>query len=175
MNYNRPSTGINLDIFPVDKMYANPEAEDVKRDLYDRAHRYQKYIYSHMKERDTQEFDDKRDSLFNQNINVKGDGYFFHCAGFAAMLRITTICKEDIIFPLDTLSFEGYELKVPHDTDTYLTDIYGDYMSFPHEGTEKHGVDEGCKILELAEKNGVNMDEILEKLKDIERFFRSQI
>ncbi len=35
------------------------------------------------------------------------------------------------IFPLSTLSFEGYDLPVPHDYDHHLRLIYGDYMQLP--------------------------------------------
>ena len=43
-------------------------------------------------------------------------------------------------------------------------------MLFPREGIEHH--DEGRGALSgWAERNGINMDEVLDRLKDIERFF----
>lgn len=41
-------------------------------------------------------------------------------------------------------AFENFELKVPHNTDAYLSTLYGPtYMQFPHIGIEHHGVAEG--------------------------------
>ena len=35
------------------------------------------------------------------------------------------------LFPLTTAEFEGHALPVPHDTNAYLTRMYGDYMRLP--------------------------------------------
>lgn len=35
------------------------------------------------------------------------------------------------ILPTGKLMFEGYEFSVPHDTNAYLTYMYGDYMNYP--------------------------------------------
>lgn len=37
------------------------------------------------------------------------------------------------IFPLSEIQFEGHSFLAPHDTDTYLRRIYGDYMQVPDE------------------------------------------
>lgn len=37
------------------------------------------------------------------------------------------------MFPLSTISFEGYEFPCPHNTDAYLRNLYGDYMQIPPE------------------------------------------
>lgn len=34
-------------------------------------------------------------------------------------------------FPLQKISFEGHFLNAPHDTDAYLTDLYGDWRKLP--------------------------------------------
>lgn len=47
-------------------------------------------------------------------------------------------------------------------------------MLFPRTGAEHH--DEGRGALSgWAERNNINMDEVLEKLINIEKFFRSQV
>lgn len=49
--------------------------------------------------------------------------------------------------PLSTLSFEGHELPVPHDYDTYMKAIYGqDYMQLPPEDKRKPGSIKAWKI-----------------------------
>ena len=44
----------------------------------------------------------------------------------------------EMIFPLKTLPFEGYELPVPNDSDSILKILYGDYMAFPKSGVCHH-------------------------------------
>lgn len=39
----------------------------------------------------------------------------------------------DDIFPLGTIRFEGFEFPAPHNTDSYLRRIYGDYTTVPEE------------------------------------------
>lgn len=40
--------------------------------------------------------------------------------------------KKDI-FPCGTINFEGYEFSCPHNPDSYLRCLYGDYMQLPPE------------------------------------------
>ena len=37
------------------------------------------------------------------------------------------------MFPPQKLEFEGRMWNVPHDTDAYLKNLYGDYMKIPPE------------------------------------------
>ena len=46
-------------------------------------------------------------------------------------------------------------------------------MQFPKKGVEHHGGETRPPLREWASRNGVNMDEVLEKLKAMEKFFRS--
>lgn len=42
---------------------------------------------------------------------------------------------EEDIFPLATVSFEGYGFSAPGNSDVYLRHIYGDYLTLPAEDT----------------------------------------
>jgi lipopolysaccharide cholinephosphotransferase len=39
--------------------------------------------------------------------------------------------RQDSLYPLSTIKFEGKEFPAPHDTDAYLKDIYNNYMEVP--------------------------------------------
>ena len=39
--------------------------------------------------------------------------------------------RDDEIFPVKNIEFEGLEFKSPADADAYLKKLYGDYMAFP--------------------------------------------
>ena len=41
------------------------------------------------------------------------------------------------IFPLSTITFEGQTFSAPADVDTYLRDLFRDYMSLPPEDQRK--------------------------------------
>lgn len=41
--------------------------------------------------------------------------------------------KDETLFPVKPMLFEGEEFPVPNDTDTYLRTFYGDYMALPSE------------------------------------------
>lgn len=47
------------------------------------------------------------------------------------------IIKEDDIFPLNTLEFEGFPVMIPNNYCKYLRGLYGDYMKLPPEN-ERH-------------------------------------
>lgn len=51
----------------------------------------------------------------------------------ADVLNYNQIYKEEYIFPLKKISFEGYEFNAPNDYDAYLTVLYGNYMQLPPE------------------------------------------
>ncbi len=61
------------------------------------------------------------------------------------------------IFPLKTVTFEGYEFGCPNDADSVVRNIYGDYMTFPKSICPHHSNKEMFSEEELAE---------LEKLKN---------
>lgn len=44
---------------------------------------------------------------------------------------------KDCIWPLSTIQFEGAEFSAPHNPDTYLREIFGDYMQLPPEDQRK--------------------------------------
>ncbi len=86
------------------------------------------------------------------------------------MMTVTpTIVPEEVIFPLKTIEFEGFQLKAPNDTHKFLTVQFGDYMLFPRGGVEHHSAGGLDQRGDRAEKSGTDMDEVLEKLKDMDR------
>ncbi|MBQ7560559.1 MAG: LicD family protein [Synergistaceae bacterium] len=163
LGYEHSKTGIWCDIFPTDKIYAESENDNA---LISRIYKYKKFYAKKGKNLSPAELDSAR----SQIINYTGGGYALHSVEFSIK---PLICKFDIIFPLTKIEFEGYKLSSPCDSHQYLTKEYGDYMQFPKNGVEHHGGDTRPPLREWASRSGVNMDEVLEKLKAIEKFFRS--
>lgn len=42
-------------------------------------------------------------------------------------------CKKEVFSPLSEIEFDGYHFKAPHQIDTYLRSVYGNYMELPKE------------------------------------------
>ena len=45
--------------------------------------------------------------------------------------------RQDSVFPLGTIEFEGKTFSAPHNPDAYLTDLYHDYMQIPPKEKQK--------------------------------------
>ncbi len=45
--------------------------------------------------------------------------------------------RQDSIFPIKEILFEGYMFKAPNNVDAYLTDLYNNYMQLPPEDKRK--------------------------------------
>jgi lipopolysaccharide cholinephosphotransferase len=51
------------------------------------------------------------------------------------------ILKKEVYLPTVKAQFEGMEVNVPNDVDSYLKNLYGDYMKLPPiEKRERHYV-----------------------------------
>ena len=169
IGYKPSETGVVLDIFPVDivRPESNNEVESIKL-LTKKLNEYQKFYYANVKKMSYELLSEARDKITG-SVYDDEKGLCLHYPEFAFKYVIGKpyIFPHNIIFPLRTEQFEGLSLNVPNDTHKYLTGIFGDYMKFPRNGLEHHS-----NIL-IPENSRINMDEILEKLKDIERFFRA--
>ena len=85
---------------------------------------------------------------------------------FSSKQRVFEI---DEIFNCREILFEGYMLKCPNQCERFLTKLYGaGYMNYPESGVLHHD------ISTRAEKNGIDMDEAIEKLKTIYDTIKNQ-
>ena len=63
------------------------------------------------------------------------------------------IYKYDIVFPYSEVTFEGKKYHAYHDTDKYLTQLYGDYMTLPPKDKQF-----AHKPLKLDFNNGISLN-----------------
>lgn len=78
------------------------------------------------------------------------------------------MCSYDSIFPLSKIQFEDFIFPAPADTHKDLTLLYGDYMSFPRGRLLAH-------MGKSVSNSTDDLDALLEKLHDIERFYFDQL
>ena len=74
--------------------------------------------------------------------------------GFGYGLTWTNTFFKEKIFPLKELNFEGIKLKVPFDSESYLRELYGDYMKIPDESKRQTHA-KNIKILKEIEEDGI--------------------
>lgn len=151
------NAGLILDIFPADNVDASliKDIDDLRR----RTVEYRRYYAKH--QNDSEESlkavkekiigrENPQNPIWYQNVEFNAD----RC-----------IYDNDMIFPLKTIEFEGYEFFAPNDCHRYLTEKYGDYMGFPKNGVLHHHGGSGDNITENSVRKGVNMDKFLEEIK----------
>ncbi len=163
LGYKHLQTGTWVDIFPVDTYKSSQSLECCYHDLEEKVNIYKLYYEKNKSNADNAAIDAFRDKMFAQPGT---HSILFHGLEYDAPLKEVLLFDEEDVFPLSTLTFEGVEVPVPCRYNKYLTTIFGDYMSFPRSGILLH--DEGRGPLHTwAKKNGINMNEIKEILRNI--------
>lgn len=107
-----------------------------------------------------------KDRLENQILKESSFQYLYRCPGYYGP---EFIWKEDDIFPLSTLNFEGYSFSVPNKTTNCLKQYYTEnFMSFPKSDVLHHGIGR-TPLSTWAKAHNVDMNAVLDKLKEISK------
>ncbi len=157
VGYKHSKTGVWCDICPVDDRYLTEPFDENKSRLREQAEKYRSES-RRLKHKMT---DEKRRDLIEKYLpqsDAKGKHVFF-CLEFGVSMG--RIFNEDVIYPLSTVMFEGYEFPAPGKVREYLTGIFGEYMSFPTWGVLHHGTALGrLPLSQWAKANSIDMQEV---------------
>lgn len=78
------------------------------------------------------------------------------------------VIKSDIIFPLKTTKFEGYDLKVPNKSEEFLELMFGEnYMEIPNDIVLHHYSEYNQTLFETQEELDKEFQKAIEYLKEI--------
>lgn len=165
VSYRHEETGIWIDVFPADILCTDKELDEIKTNLQKTCNRYYSRCKKGNYDFSVEELANLRESYFSDYMKGKNE---FFCLCPESDSRLYAIPVSDV-WPLDAIPFEGFDLKVPHNTDVYLKVLYGStYMQFPHTGIERHGIAEGRTPLgEWAKNNNVDMFAVYNGLEGI--------
>ncbi len=152
--------GLLLDIFIMDNVDKNSITSH--NELRNKTTAYRKYYKKNVN--NTKEHFNNQRELFIGSPNPDTP-LWYHDVEFCAD---GTIFDNDTIFPLKKINFEGYQFYAPNKTDIYLTECYGEYMSFPRNGVLHHHGGNGAQITNNPIKHNIDMDKLIEELKQIE-------
>lgn len=164
VGYKHSQTGVWCDICPVDDRYLTEPIEESKKQLRDQAEKYRSES-RRLKHKMTSE---KRKTLIEKYLpQTLSDGkHVLFCPEFG--VTVGRIFEETVIYPLSTVSFEGYEFPAPCKAEEYLKGIFGDYMSFPTWGVLHHGTTTGrLPLSQWAKANGIDMQKVKVYLLDL--------
>ncbi len=165
VGYLHLKTGIWCDIFPVDTYVTSGEFD---KSLITLKKKIKKYVSFYKK---NENIDYEKMQRIRKNIITEdnsGNCYkiIYHGREFPHN-HPNAFYKESEIYPLSTISFEGYTYPVPTNVPLYLQKlIYGkNYMSLPRSGILHH--DEGRGALSTwAKRNHIDMKEVVKYLND---------
>ena len=139
VGFKHEKTGIWIDVFPYDMFVSDKHYEEAKASL--------------------------KDSIIKRRpVHNEGTFTYYYLANENA--SIFRFHNGSTIFPLGTHFYEGYQLSIPNDSDSYLRTIYGNYMSLPKSGILHHSIN-GVELYNVHKNNGVIMENILDYLRGI--------
>lgn len=155
VGYLHESTGVWLDVFPVDSVCLK-ENDDLEK-LYGQLVAYRTYYYKNKVKVAPQALASQKEKLIGKNEVghiPNGKDILYHGPEFIYSRYV--VHERKTVYPLEKMEFEGTEYFVPHDSDAYLRGIYGDlYMGFPKTGVEHHG--QGKKLSSWAADSNTDM------------------
>lgn len=165
IEYRHGETGIWLDVFVVDSFKSSNEYSTEENKI----HKIVKDFKTRAIERGEKiDFNNVatiiKDRLENQTLKESCFQYMYRCPDYYGP---EFLWKEDVIFPLSTMSFEGYSFSVPNKTTDCLKQYYTEsFMSFPKSDVLHHGIGR-TPLSTWAKAHNVDMNVILQKLKEI--------
>ena len=133
---HRKNPHLFVDIFPFD-MYDRKLSDEERRDMTKIAIETREYIKKNQDKNASNEDHLKWiHKLRDERILTKGQGNHVDEPTIFWGLDYPHIWKNwfhkyDTFFPLKDVEFEGYSLPTINVPDTFLTDVYGDYMNYP--------------------------------------------
>lgn len=176
-SWGNPSVGafvckpvkFSVDLFPVDIIASGSEDDaESKKIINQKLMEYQKYYYAHKKKITRAELSQVKNQTFNSD---EGRMYIVLSPEFVFSMsnHEPHVIDYDNVFPLTSGEFEERMFPMPCHADRCLTLEYGDYMKFPRYGVERH-----INAHNYVHGGGY-LEEVSERLRDMEKFFVSQI
>ena len=171
IGYKHEDTGVWLDVFPVDVVKVKDLSSNTVHNIVEGFDKLRKYCKKNSQLIEDPTFIKKetfrRNKLIKNLSEIEGQ-YDVFVHGVETYGLSVDACPGRLIFPLDSIDFEGYEFKCPKNKNEYLISIYGkDYMCFPHDGVEHHDGNRGIKISEWSIVSNTDMIKIKDELSSI--------
>ncbi len=146
--------GVLLDVVATDNMCFNKSKDEIQA-------RY-KVLIDFQKNSKDLSFEEKFKKQYEIMGENNNDNPIWYQPGYN---NEAAIFENNIIFPINTVLFEGYRVCAPKDIQNYLKICYGDYMSFPKSGILKHHGGKGKPLHYNITKYSLNTEDLLSRLR----------
>ncbi len=143
---NKKFEDIAIDVFPYDFYYKKVDKQE-KEELHNKIRKLQRmkinfllfpfYILSPLKMRKRFTKITKKIINMNQIVDKKISPSIYAAIDYPQRDK-NLVYDYETIFPLTTVSFEGFEFFAPQKTEEYLSQKYGDYMKLPNDCYPRH-------------------------------------
>lgn len=163
IGYKHEQTGIWLDIFAVDEYSTDKSLNDIRNELLNGIKKCRKKYLKHSNIATPEWRSLCRDKYIGGGIPGQRI-ILYHQPEFKYYKD--HIHEGEMIIPLGLIEFENYFFNAPSNVDSYLKEIYGNYMRFPKKGIMQHDLGRG-PLYSWAKRNGVDMNEVYKYLRDI--------
>lgn len=161
IGYKEKETGVWVDIFSVDSYRTS--ASDAK--ILEAYKKYRNFFYSN-KNMSSTELTKKKEEILSTLPDGETEYMMPLMEGWNG--EICFFYKKSDIYPLSRINFEGYELYAPSKPHELLTKRYGnDYFQFPRISINDHGRSSEITLDKRAKANGIDMNEVHERLLSI--------
>ncbi len=160
LDYNTEKTGVEMDIFALDP-YITDEGKDV---FANRIPIYREFYFKNINA-SQERLQNYKSELFPNNPNGKNI-YYLGALETWQGCKNELIYRDEDLFPLQKIEFEGYLFNAPANFHKHLEINYGkNYMQFPRNAINNHGLADSLSL--RAKHNGINMADVYHKLLDI--------
>lgn len=168
IGYRHYETGIWIDVFPVDSFKSDKCAQEISRaEMVKIEKKVRNYFEKVRNRRDAKQ---KVELYKKKALSIySGDKYCIYYDNMEFRHHCPRHYDEIEIFPLKTMTFEGIEMDVPSDADSFLKKMYGNYMSFPKTGIVHHGNIEFGTVKDWAKKHDLDMNVVYNTLQNIRK------
>lgn len=163
-SYKHYSTGVWLDIFPVDFRKREKDLVEGRESLSSEMDAYRDFYLQNRNSLTKEQLTEARDRMIRNEENGKYQLAFL-APEFACGYNYQFDYEQ--IYPLKSYTFEGYTFCGPNKLEEFLTLEYGKhYMSLPSRGVESHASENGV-LSGWAAKSHTDMKEVLKELRNI--------
>jgi len=152
-------TGIWIDVFPVDGYDKEILCENDENVLKKRIYNYKKK-YCKYKNKAIKDIEKIKRKVIYENRNIDCINTLFTGPEFYPSVLVF---RNDDIFPLKNIEFEGEMFFAPNLEKGYLKKAYGNYMEFPRNGLEHHSIGK-AKLSQCSSKYNFDMNEMIAEL-----------
>lgn len=161
LSYKKESTGLWVDIFPVDPFFTDKDKDEVKKMIP----QYRNIYWKHSQDWSIEKLQSIKYEILRPSNNPKNKFLVPNLETWSGDPKLFVYNIADIL-PVTRIKYETFEVNAPSNFKEYLVEDYGNhYMEFPRRAINTHGI--SCSPVDTIIKHKTDMNIISNELTDI--------